>query len=111
MKRGVGVLFLIAALSGCFGNPPPIELDFATSPGIFRGTYQGEADMRVSSSDVSLDADGSLLAMGNGDFFHAVYSCLGSGAVEATCGATASSACWKLDTIAATTPPARGPTK
>ncbi len=72
VHRGVGILLLIVVLSGCFRNPSPGKLDFSTDPGIFRGTYQTEVDMRVASPDVALSANSSLLAMGNGDFFHAV---------------------------------------
>lgn len=80
--------FLLLGLTACFGPPPPVQLDFATSPAIFRGTYQTELDMRVSSPDVDLSPDSSILAMANGDYFHAVQfwdveSATPLGAVEA----------------------------
>lgn len=63
-------LLLVFACAACY--PPPQRVDFATSPNIFRGTYLSEVDFRVSSAEVSFSADGSLLAMANGDGFHAV---------------------------------------
>ncbi|ADI14929.1 WD40 repeat domain-containing protein [Truepera radiovictrix] len=65
-------LLLLGALSGCLRAPPPAALEFGSDPRIFRGAYETELDLRVASPEVSLSADASLLAMGNGDFFHAV---------------------------------------
>ena len=62
--------FLSFMLTGCY--PPSVQVDFATSSNIFRGTYLSEVDLRVSSAYVSFSADGALLAMANGDGFHAV---------------------------------------
>ncbi len=59
------------ALASC-GNPPPVQVDFATSPAIFRGTYTTEVDMRNSTPEVAFSPDGSSLVMGNGDHFHAL---------------------------------------
>lgn len=64
------LLLVSFACTACY--PPPLRVDFATSSNIFRGTYLSEVDFRVSSADVSFSADGSLLAMANGDEFHAV---------------------------------------
>ena len=73
MTRRIRLLwFLLFSLTLTACYPPPQRVDFATSPNIFRGTYLSEVDFRVSSAEVSFSADGSLLAMANGDGFHAV---------------------------------------
>lgn len=58
----VGMFFLLP-VSGCH----PIQRIPFDSPDIFRGTYEGEIDQRLSSSDVAWTADGSLLVMASGN--------------------------------------------
>lgn len=71
MRLNFVIAFLVLLLSSC-GVPAPERLDFETDPRIFRGTYRAEVDLRVSSASIAYNAGGSMLAMANGDFFHAV---------------------------------------
>ncbi len=60
---------VLIVLSAC--QPRPRVVDFDADPGVFRGLYRAEVDLRVASSNVGFSADGSRMAMANGDGFHA----------------------------------------
>lgn len=70
MRLSVVLAFLALFLASC-GVPAPERLDFETDPRIFRGAYRAKVDLRVSSARIAYSADGTVLAMANGDFFHA----------------------------------------
>ena len=61
--------FVLIILSAC--QPRPRVVNFDADPDIFRGLYRAEVDLRIASSAVGFSADGSLMAMANGDGFHA----------------------------------------
>lgn len=59
---------ILIVLAACQPRPRVIDLD--ADPGVFRGLYRAEVDLRVASSAVGFSADGSRMAMANGDGFH-----------------------------------------
>lgn len=54
---------MMALLTGCPGLPLPDRLDFATSPRIFRGDYEGLVDTREAPFHMALSGDASTLAI------------------------------------------------
>ena len=59
---------VLIILSAC--QPRPRVVNFDSSTDIFRGLYRAEVDLRVAFANVGFSADGSRMAMANGDGFH-----------------------------------------